>query len=160
MIAGIAEHRETTDLTPRELEAVRRLWDGNPIGSMLEAGIPEGRFAAHLLPLLAGRLPWRVLDLLPPDRPGTWGIEGARIAAGRVGQWASDHGHALLILGRRVAGAFELVGDYGEMGYLEAGAPYIILPHPSSRNRWLNRPDRRERIRRWVDTFWLYFSSP
>jgi hypothetical protein len=159
MIVGVARHRETTDLTPREVKALRVLWEGNPIGSMLDSGIPEGRFGAALLPLLGGRLPWRILDLLPPDRPGTWDLEAARRNAGRVGLWAAHHHHALIAFGRGVAGAFGLEGDYGETGFLEDGAPYLILPHPMARNRWINRRDRRERIKRWVDTFWLLYSS-
>jgi hypothetical protein len=156
MIVAVAERRAAGELTARELAALRVLWDGNPLGSMLDARVPEGRFGAHLFSLLGGRLPWGVLDLLPPDRPGAWDQDTARRNAARVAQWAADHGHALTLLGRRVGGSFNLGASapYGESGFLWTGAPYLLLPHPSGRTRWVNDPGKRRKLETWIRTFW------
>jgi hypothetical protein len=159
MIVAVAERRNAGDLTASEVAALRTLWDEYPLSSMLEARVPEGRFGAELFSLLGGRLPWGVLDLLPPDnRPGTWQQDTARSNAFRIAQWAPDHGAALLLLGRRVAGAFyfPMWAPLGEEGYLNTGAPYLLLPHPSGRNRWLNSPTHRRQVERWVRTFWAF----
>lgn len=157
MIVAVAERREAGELTPREIMALRILWDGNPLGSMLEARAPGGRFGAQLYALLGNRLPWGVLDLLPPGPSGTWEGDRARRNAALVARWAHDHGHALILLGRRVAGSFDLetATPYGEMGYLETEAPYLLLPHPAARNRWRNR----SRLEAWIRTFWTYYGQ-
>ena len=75
--------------------------------------------------------------------------------------WARDHGHALILLGRRVAGSFglSLEAPYGEGGFLTTGAPYLFLPHPSARTRWLYHRTKRSQLETWVRTFWALYGQ-
>jgi hypothetical protein len=159
MIIAVAERRAAGDLTERELRALRLIWEEDYLVSTLEARQPRGRFAVDLAALLGGRLPGGILDLLPPDnRPGTREVETARRNASRLAEWARLWGVGLVLLGRRVAGAFGLhpSAPFGEMGFLAEGPPFLLLPHPSARNRWTSR---RGNIERWVRTFWTYYSQ-
>jgi hypothetical protein len=49
-------------------------------------------------------------------------------------------GRLVLLLGRRVAGAFGCTKDYFDAHHLENGAILYVVPHPSGINRWWNDP--------------------
>ena len=95
---------------------------------------------------------------------GKWSAPAARKAADQL-RLDVLPGHVLVLLGRKVAGAFGLAGSlafstareadrdvYGPLDVQRLGAAgqvvrYVLLPHPSGRNTTWNEPGAFERAR-------------
>ncbi len=93
---------------------------------------------------------------------GDWDLRSARSAALALTASGRDR---IVMLGARVAEAFAIsfseVFDLGLKVYGSQTAPwedvrmvrYVVLPHPSGRSRWWNKPMARERARDAVARF-------
>jgi uracil-DNA glycosylase len=60
-------------------------------------------------------------------------------------------GRQTLILGEKVANAFELIGKTFYEWFWAYDGLVARVPHPSGRNRKWNRPDERERARKFLE---------
>lgn len=58
-------------------------------------------------------------------------------------------GRTILLLGKRVAEAFGLNGDYFDVHFVNDAHVYVI-PHPSGVNRWWNDPENRSRMEEFM----------
>lgn len=97
---------------------------------------------------------WCCVNLLWPCREvGAWDEEWAREGAQLLGMRLGKNNGAAILLGRRVAAAFDLGDlDFGETG-VSFGCRCLVLPHPSGRNRWLSWPGNRDRLPVWIRQF-------
>jgi hypothetical protein len=97
---------------------------------------------------------WSVVNLLWPCRcVGAWDAEWAREGAQLLGTRLGKNNGSAILLGRRVAEAFDLEGlEFGETGE-GFGCRCLVLPHPSGRNRWLSWPGNRGRLPLWIRRF-------
>lgn len=84
----------------------------------------------------------------------TFPMSAARTAASRLRR-RFVAGRIVIVLGRRVARAFEVDGEYFEPQRV-AGATIVIVPHPSGVNRWYNSRQHERLARRRLSAIAAY----
>ena len=91
--------------------------------------------------------------------PGRWDRADAAVAAKAIDAGEPDHVE-LLLLGRRVAAAFDVpAAPWFTSPRLPSGRTVYLIPHPSGRNRLWNDHETRRRARAFLATVGLATSS-
>lgn len=154
MLVAVAERLYARRFEPGFAEERRAAWAEDPLRAMLEtAAMPPGLCRTRLHSIL-GLDPDRVVNLLAPDEViGSWEPTEARANAFRLAGWARPSGARCVLLGRRVAEAFNLGEVPFGMSSVAWGVPCVVCPHPSGRSRYLNDRRRRFELRRVVRRF-------
>lgn len=75
---------------------------------------------------------------------GEWSMKEARLTAEKILNQERD---VVILLGRKVATAFDVHVDLLTACLVGDGATAYVIPHPSGLNRFWNEPDARERVR-------------
>lgn len=173
MILAIAERVNDPRMDAERVARWARVWREHRLRAMLTTpamsiGQTKSRFAA-----LTG-LPIRtkVINLMPPDNKiWTWDAGVAEMQADYLREWlredacltvfqdneqcAQERVTGVVLLGRRVATAWQM-GWY-KFGTITAIAgcqqPFLLLPHPSGRNRTWNDPALVASLRQQVVKF-------
>lgn len=110
-----------------------------------------------------------VVNLCPPHGlPGYWKSDCKKLARRVAEELVADISknrfvergedrtvheiEAIVLLGRNVARAFGLDDDHGFGTHFEAGGLwYILLPHPSGRNRFWGDPNSPQEVAKWME---------
>lgn len=117
---------------------------------------PSGRRLAALAGVPFEELPARfeLTNLLDrwPGRGSGPGAAFPRAEARAAAASMEIEGRRVVLLGKRVASAFGVVGDLLDV-VEHRGAEVLVLPHPSGASRWWNSPDGRARAEAALRSF-------
>lgn len=127
-------------------------------GSPITPDSPTGRAMAAYLE----GIPARAVNLIQHPIPDGWTKEVKAIAKREVASIVGipnvdmdtelKQGEVLILLGRQVAAAFGLNGvPFFYDDVVEPGA-IIVVPHPSPRSRYWNKPENRETMKTFFAT--------
>lgn len=125
---------------------------GRPMRRMLEtAGIPcpSETNAVRLFALRVYAATFARVNLVREYPGRLWPRERARAQAEVISR-RMRHGRRLLLLGRKVAAAFD-----HEAAWFEWRDGACVMPHPSGRNRWWNDLGNRAAARRFLAGLFL-----
>jgi hypothetical protein len=118
-------------------------------------GVSQERFLSLINAVnLLGRYPGRTARAGSDD----FDLVAARLEAARIAPKLL--GSTILLAGRSVAEAFD-ASNLGPLESVERGSSvFVLLPHPSSRNRWWNSLENVERARELLVEVVLKWKRP
>lgn len=148
MIVAIAERAHIRGLQTEVTRRVAREWSPLNPACLASRAFTVGSATRSRFVSIGGDGVDLSINLLPPSEVvGAWDSSLARLNARTVIAWAESDEHHLVLLGRRVAAAFDFrfvsFGEVTSLGMVRL----IVVPHPSGRSRYLNDREARASIR-------------